>query len=67
MIFSVTVYTIFGAYCIRYIENVEINDINKQNGYEDGQKSSRIKRSGDDFVLTGSELAALAPGVSITN
>lgn len=64
MIFKI--YTIFGAYCIRYIENASINEINRENGYAEGERSSiRTKRSGDDIILTGAELAAVAPNVII--
>lgn len=66
MVISVSIYTIFGAYCIRAIENSSINEINRQNGYEEGQRPSRVKRAGDEFVLTGAELAAVSPGVSYT-
>ncbi|KAI6175922.1 hypothetical protein M3Y97_00743200 [Aphelenchoides bicaudatus] len=64
MIAAVTVYTIFGAYAIRAIENSSINEVNRQNGFTDGKPSlKRVKRSGEEFVLTGSELAAVSPGL----
>jgi hypothetical protein len=63
MVLSVTAYTIFGAYCIRAIENSNIEEINRKNGYAEGERSSRVKRAGNEFIFSGSELSALAPDV----
>ncbi|KAI6187359.1 hypothetical protein M3Y98_00234700 [Aphelenchoides besseyi] len=61
MVAFVASYTILGAYCIRALENARINEINRANGFGlNGEPSTRSKRA-NDLILTGAELAAVAP------
>uniref|UniRef100_A0A915DLN4 Uncharacterized protein n=1 Tax=Ditylenchus dipsaci TaxID=166011 RepID=A0A915DLN4_9BILA len=60
MVVAVGVYTVAGAYVMRYLENKEINRLNIQNGHNSEAKS---KRDISDVIVTGSELALIAQSV----
>uniref|UniRef100_A0A914C688 Potassium channel domain-containing protein n=1 Tax=Acrobeloides nanus TaxID=290746 RepID=A0A914C688_9BILA len=68
MLISVTIYVLLGAVVMRFLENWEINEVNKKNGYfgppkgfEAHSAKSQQKRDAGKTVLSGQELSYVAP------
>jgi len=74
MILAVAAYTLFGAYVMHRLENGAIHRINEQNGYSHApntetaivtRKRRALQEDPSQIVLTGNELAAIAPGIHL--